>query len=121
MKGWLSSPRLWAIGGEAIICPDGSTRTGRSMVWIKESGGTYSDVSLLGGDPNVAPALSGIDVIKSISLNDTVDFGTPMGIDPASPFFFCDPPFVGGRGCGANGANTGATFDSFIMACTIGF
>jgi len=93
------------------------------MVWINESGGTYSDVSLLGGDPKVAPALSGIDVIKSISLNDTVDFGTPVGIcmDPGSPFFFCEPPFVAGRGAGAAGANTGATFDSFTMACTIGF
>ena len=89
------------------------------MVWMKESGGTYSDVSLLGGDPKVTPALGGIDVIKSISLNDTVDFGIPPGIciGPGSPFFFCEPPFGWGKGEEVEAeANTGATFDSFIIA-----
>lgn len=86
---------------------------------MKESGGTYSDVSLLGGDPKVAPALRGIDVIRSISLNDTDDFTIPC-ICAGNAFFFCEPPFGWGKGAGA-GANVGATFDSFIIACTIGF
>jgi hypothetical protein len=85
---------------------------------MKESGGTYSDVSLLGGDPKVAPALRGIDVIKSISLNDTVLLGAGICMGPARDFFFCEPPFVWGKGAGAAGEaeNVGATFDSFIMA-----
>jgi hypothetical protein len=87
---------------------------------MKESGGTYSDVSLLGGDPKVAPG-PGIDVIRSISLNDTDDFTIPC-ICAGNAFFFCEPPFGWGKGAGAAGeANVGATFDSFIIACTIGF
>jgi hypothetical protein len=90
---------------------------------MKESGGLYSDVSLLGGDPKVAPALGGIEVIRSISLNDTVVRGA--GIGPGSDFFFCDPPFGGGGGGGAAavaaGPKVGATFDSLIIACTMGF
>jgi hypothetical protein len=88
---------------------------------MKESGGTYSDVSLLGGDPKVAPALRGIDVIKSISLNETVGRVFPPCICEGNVFFFCEPPFVWGKGAGTGGANVGATFDSFIIACTIGF
>jgi hypothetical protein len=58
-----------------------------------------------------------MDVIKSISLKLTVDFG--WGICAGRLFFFCDPPFAIGMGGGL--AYVGATFDSFTMACTIGF
>jgi hypothetical protein len=58
-------------------------------------------------------------VIKSISLNDTVVFGG--GILLSRVFFFCEPPF-GGGGCRRGGAEkVGATFDSLIIACTMGF
>ena len=52
-------------------------------------------------------------MIKSISLNETVDFGG--GIWEGNDFFFCEPPFVGGGGPG-RGAKVGATFCSLIMA-----
>jgi len=64
----------------------------------------------------VAPVPSGIDVMRSISLLKlTVDLGAGIA---GKTFFFCDPPFGGG---GGGGANVGATFDSLIIACTIGF
>jgi hypothetical protein len=49
-------------------------------------------------------------------LKLTVDFGAGMA---GNDFFFCEPPFGGGGAVG--GANVGATFDSFIIAWTIGF
>jgi len=63
---------------------------------------------------------SGIDVMRSISLLKlTVDLGAGIA---GKAFFFCDPPFGGGGGGGGGGdANVGATFDSLIIACTIGF
>jgi hypothetical protein len=55
--------------------------------------------------------------MRSISLLKlTVDLGAGIA---GKDFFFCDPPFGGGGGAG--GANVGATFDSLIIAWTIGF